>query len=164
MSFNVTCSSKSSWNNCGFWESSVGRYNQERPGNDLYLFVDFIAPASPNQIDSWISYEDLDRTILNNRGKRFVFVFDSHTEGASFKHVRETVLRLQTRYGIQPRNIIHWTGSRPDGLESINVLQNLYAFSLISNTRVASPTLIPTHHFAMLARVARPHRLSLIHI
>lgn len=160
MSINVTCLSGSSWNNCGFWESSIDRFNQERPENDLHLFVNFIAPARPDQIDSWIPYEELDQTISSNHGKRLVFVLDSHTEGASFNHVRETVLRLQTEHGIQPRNIIHWTGSRPDGSEPINVLQNLYAFSLISNTRIASPTLMPTHHFVMLARVARPHRVN----
>lgn len=138
----------------------MDRYNNERPNNELHLFVNFVAQAGCDQIDSWILYDDWSKIISENTSKRLVFVLDSHTEGASFEHVMETVNRLQTTYGMQPRNIIHWTGSRPCGSETINVLQNLNAFSLISNIHVVSPMDIPTHHFAMLARIARPHRTN----
>lgn len=138
------------------------RYDKDQPSNNLHLFVNFIADAPAHDVDSCIAYDELER-VLNQSAKpptRLVILLDSHTEGASYEHVERTVVRLNRDYGIPLKHIMHWTGSHPTGAEPINSLQNLCAFSMVSNITRLSPMIVPTHHFVMLGRIPRKHRVD----
>jgi len=61
-------------------------------------------------------------------------------------------------FGIDPRCIIQWTGSGGEGNEPYQLVTVIDAFSIITFADIAKPH-TATHHFSMLARIPKRHRI-----
>lgn len=140
----------------------MSRYNFERPHHDLYLFVAFTGSFPAEKMMEEFPHVQLENCIdrfSNGSIKRKVVVLlDGHTEGVGWRHVQPIAEDLINRKRLSPMQIIHWTGSMVTDVP-VQMVQTLSALALVTDHTKVRVVDEPTHHFAMLARVPRLHRI-----
>lgn len=150
------------WCTANIWKEFMHRYNKEFLNHKLYLFVAFTGSFPANKMLEEFPHIQLENCInrfKNGTVKREVVVLlDGHTEGVGWVHIRDIVENLINKHDIHPKNIIHWTGSYIENIP-IQTVQNLSALSLVTDHTSVNVTNLSTHHFVMLARVPRLHRI-----
>lgn len=155
-------SSHPTWNTSAEWHHYIDRYNNENPNHNFHFIVNFITHGPWGNIRSVILYQKISEILesLKDQNKKIIIILDAHTEGSSWIDIKDSVSKFFYDYNIPYKQMIHWSGSRPSGNEPINVIQNLSAFSLITPIEKLNQIEIPTHHFVMLGRIARAHRVA----
>jgi len=123
-----------------------------------HFFIHCINQHPINHIYDGFPWDMFAETCANNRDKQIIVVLDAHTEGPSWQHIKTTVERMTAEFGINPHCIIQWTGSGGEGGEPIQVVSVMDAFSIITAADKCTPQPI-NHHYIMLARIPRPHRV-----
>lgn len=140
----------------------MGRYNKERPDHRLYLFVAFTGSYPADKMMEEFPHVQLcnclDRFSNGRSNRQVVVLLDGHTEGVGWKHVRPIAEDLITKKGLDPIQIIHWTGSMVSDVP-VQMVQTLSALALVTDHTKVSISQVPTHHFTMLARIPRLHRI-----
>lgn len=124
-----------------------------------HFWIHCINQHPVSSIDERIPWHTLDDAIAENPGKQICAVLDAHTEGPSWRHIKQAVNRMTEKYGLDPRCIIQWTGSRGEDDEPIQVVPVMDAFCIIAWPQHCIPVDEPTHHFVMLARIPKTHRV-----
>lgn len=155
-------SNNSYWNTAEIWQEFMSRYNRERPEHRLYLFVAFTGSFPADKMLEEFPYVQLDNCIDRFRKgtvkRKIVVLLDGHTEGVGWKHVEPIADKLITEKGLSPTQVIHWTGSRKIDVP-VQMVQTLSALALVTDHTKVMVINEPTHHFVMLARVPRKHRV-----
>ena len=124
-----------------------------------HFFIHCINQHPISMIYELFPWDVFAETVDKHREKTIIVVLDAHTEGPSWSHIKSTVERMRDQFNIDPANIIQWTGSAGEGNEPIKLVTVMDAFSIITDAEAAVPMSDPTHHFAMLARIPKPHRV-----
>lgn len=109
--------------------------------------------------DDW-PWHLMDEIANAQQGKQLVLIMDSHTEAPSWRHVAAVVHRMRERYHIDPQCVIQWTGAATEPDSPIQTVTVMDAFSIIAWPYHCQPAPLPTHHFIMLARIPKPHRVA----
>ena len=141
------------------WRPYMERIAQDNLYQDRHFFVHCINQHPITAIYECFPWDIFAEICVQHQGKQIIVVLDAHTEGPSWSHIKTTVLRMTTEFGIDPRCIIQWTGSAGEGGEPIQVVTVMDAFSIITDAALSQPMSEPTHHFSMLARIPKPHRV-----
>lgn len=158
------------WNEC--WACSGGAVNNhyvwkpyltalEQAGalRHRFVFVQCINYFHITQIRDMMPWGLWKRALDELGDRQMVVVLDSHKEGPSWRHVETTVTRMIAD-GVDPRCILLWTGGSHEPASPISTITTMDAFCLLSPPpHEFRPMGSPTHHFVMLARVPRLHRI-----
>lgn len=133
---------------------SIALYSNE------YFFIHDIGQCVSNDtydaICNGFCWDLLDATLDKNP----IVILNAHYEGPSWTHVRSTVDHMITRYGIDPKRIILWTGSAAEGGEPyiVATMYHMFVVSMSKNDAINQSEI--THHYAMLARIPKTHRVK----
>lgn len=128
---------------------------QIAPYSDEYFFIHDIGHFISDAIYQGFRW-DLFETVLYRNP---IVILSAHAEGPSCLHVRSTVDHMIDHYGVDPKRIILWTGSAAEGSEPYIVATNYHMFVVTVKQHVfLNP--VPTHHYAMLARIPKTHRVK----
>jgi len=133
----------------------------ERSGmlDGRHAFVHCTNQYPINDIDQLFPWNFWRELVRRKRGQQMIVIFDSHTEGVSWRHVSRTVNRMLFHDGIDPRCVVQWTGGSHEPDSPIQTVTVMDVFSLISWPQYCMPA-SPRHHFVMLARIPKPHRIA----
>ena len=124
--------------------------------SDEYFFIHDIGQFISNAIYESFRWDIFDTVLYRNP----IVVLSAHAEGPSWSHVCRTVEHMIDHYGMDPRRIILWSGSAADGDEPIVIATSYHMFvTTIDEHAVLNQNSI-THHYAMLARVPKTHRVK----
>ena len=141
------------------WRPYMERIENDNLHLGRHFFVHCINQHPISLICESFPWDMFAETCAQHQGARIVVILDAHTEGPSWSHIKSTVQRMSSEFGIDPGCIIQWTGSAGEGDEPVQVVTVMDAFSIITDAESAIPAALPTHHFAMLARIPKPHRV-----
>ena len=121
-----------------------------------YFFIHDIGHFIYDAIYEGFRWDLFDTVLYRNP----IVILSAHAEGPSWLHVQHTVEHMITHYDIDPKRIILWSGSGADGAEPIIVATSYHMFvTTIDEHAVLNQNSI-THHYAMLARVPKTHRVK----
>lgn len=123
---------------------------------DEWFFIHDIGHFSADSIHEWVEWNMFATAMKRNP----IVILNAHNEGPSWMHIKRTVDRMVSEYGMDPRRIILWSGSVAEGNEPIIIATTYFMFVYIidENDIVQQP--VPTHHYAMLARIPRTSRVK----
>jgi len=154
-----TFSGQPGWAVNSIWDVLISRLFANGFDPLAHFFIHFIAPYPANSIAENFAWTDLAECVESNKGKHMYLVFDAHTEAPCFRNVEHAAVHANSQFGIGYERMILWGGSA-DTSGPIRVIQNLNAFTLVTDRSLLSEIKEPSHHFAMLARVPKPHRVA----
>lgn len=140
------------------WRPYMEKIAESGLSQGRHFFIHCVNQHPDYLIYQRFPWQMLAETCASNRDKQIVVVLDSHTEGPSWTHIRTTVDRMIAECGIDPSCIIQWTGSAGEGNEPFQLVTVIDAFSIITFADMANPR-PATHHFSMLARIPKRHRV-----
>ena len=141
------------------WRPYMERLEQEGLHLARHFFVHCINQHPIGMIYDCFPWDMFSAVCNSYSDKQIIVVLDAHTEGPSWTHIKTTVERMISEFHIDPTCIIQWTGSVGEGGEPINIITVMDAFSIITDAAAALPNDQLTHHFSMLARIPKPHRV-----
>ena len=124
--------------------------------SDEYFFIHDIGHFTSDAIYQGFCW-DLFETALDRNP---IVILSAHAEGPSWLHVRRTVDHMINHYGIDPKRIILWAGSAAEGGEPYIVATTYHMFVVTVNEHMFLNQPVPTHHYAMLARIPKTHRVK----
>ena len=124
--------------------------------SDEYFFIHDIGHFISSAIYEGVRWDLFDTVLYRNP----IVILSAHAEGPSWLHVRRTVEHMIDHYSIDPKRIILWSGSAANGSEPCIVATSYQIFvTTIDEHAVLNQNYI-THHYAMLARVPKTHRVK----
>lgn len=140
----------------------MSRYNHDDPNHGLHVFVAFVGSFPAEKISEEFPYVQLENCIDRFKQgpikRKVKVILDGHTEGIGWKHVEGIASHLTSNKGLSHSDIVLWSGSR-EWDAPIPMVQNLSALALVTDHTKVRVMDEPTHHFVMLARVPRLHRI-----
>lgn len=154
-----TFSTLPGWSPNSVWEILISNLFANGFDPNAHFFIDFIWQYSCDNMHDEFAWDDLERCAREQRGKKLYVVFDAHTEAPSFANIKELAHRIRRRFGIGFDRMVLWGGGNGGNDCPIRVAQNLNAFSLVTDINVLREWREPTHHFAMLSRMPKAHRV-----
>ena len=140
------------------WQPYMEKIAESGLSQGRHFFIHCVNQHPDQLIYERFPWDMLAAACQNHSDKQIVVVLDSHTEGPSWTHIRTTVDRMTAEFGIDPKCIIQWTGSDGEGNEPFQLVTVIDAFSIITFADIAKPQ-TATHHFSMLARIPKKHRI-----
>jgi hypothetical protein len=141
------------------WLPYMERLEQDNLTPGRHFFVHCINQHPIESIYQGFPWQMFTETCAQHENKQIVVILDAHTEGPSWSHINTTVERMISEFGIDPLCIIQWTGSAGEGGEPIQIVTVMDAFTIITSADEAWPERQPRHHFVMLARIPKDHRV-----
>lgn len=140
-----------------------GPYMERVAASNLHVnrhfFIHCINQHPINHIYDGFPWDTFAEACAAKHSKQMIVVLDAHTEGPSWRHIRSTVERMIAEFNVDPQCIIQWTGSSGENCEPIQVVPVMDAFSIITDAEQCDVQTVPKHHFVMLARIPKPHRV-----
>ena len=140
------------------WQPYMEKIAESGLSQGRHFFIHCVNQHPDQLIYESFPWDMFAETCASNSDKQMVVVLDSHTEAPSWTHIRTTVDRMIAEFGIDPKCIIQWTGSGGEGHEPFQLVTVIDAFSIITFAEMAKPQHV-THHFSMLARIPKQHRI-----
>lgn len=140
------------------WESHVAGLRADGAMEGRFAFVHYINHHPLPYIADSLPWHLWDAAVAGLNGRQMVVVLDASKEGPSWRHVSDTVGRMVSD-GVDPRCIVLWTGGSHEPSSPIHTITTMDAFCVTNPIAHCQPAEVPTHHFVMLARVPRVHRI-----
>jgi hypothetical protein len=140
------------------WESHLERLAGDGLMSGRFAFIHHINHHPLPDIAECLPWALWEEAVAGLDGRQMVVILDSSKEGPSWRHVSGAVNRMVAD-GTDPRRVILWTGGSHEPDSPINTITTMDAFCVTNPIDHCLPQEIPTHHFIMLARVPRVHRV-----
>jgi len=133
-------------------------YHMQQIANDRtdYFFIHDIGQFVSDTIYQGFRWDIFETVLYRNP----IVILSAHAEGPSWIHVKTTVEHMINHYGIDSRRIVLWSGSAADSNEPIVTATSYHMFVITIDEHAVLNQNSLTHHYAMLARVHKTHRVK----
>lgn len=140
------------------WQHYIKMITDTKHDQGKYFFVYYVGRYFP-QTENYFPWLALRHLLVSTDPNDVVVVLDANSEGHDYNMIKPTAERLMQQYAIPASNIILWTCGLQVDPAPIQVVQTLHTFSCNADADGMNPQVFPTHHFVMLARLPKLHRV-----
>lgn len=136
------------------WSPYMHRIHELYPTE--YFFIHDIGHILCTAIKDEFLWKEFEAALTHNP----IVILSAHTEGPGWLQIASTVDHMCSNYNIDPQRIILWSGAKTSCALPINTVITHDIFLNNVNESDAIQQLTSTHHFVMLGRIPRIHRIK----